>query len=867
MVSFSILMDNTLTLCVKYLFLILKTTENNPTMNLNKLQQIAYSCLAAFLITLLWSCNATTDNTSVKDADIQVSPKDWKAIQPQALNPEIEAQIDTILPKLTLEQKVGQVIQADNASVTPEEVKKYRLGSVLSGGNSAPGPLPYADTKSWLALADEYYHASLDPEGVEFPIPCIWGIDAVHGHANLSGAIVFPHNIGLGAMNNPDLIEKIASITALELTISGHDWTFAPTLAVPQDLRWGRSYEGFSENPEIVKSYGDRIVYGLQGRVGEADFMGPGRVISSAKHFLADGGTLNGADQGDAKISASDLRDIHAAGYYSALPAGVQTVMASFSSWQGRKLHGDKELLTDVLKERLGFNGFVVGDWNGHGQVPGCSNTDCAQSFNAGVDMFMAPDSWKGLYESTLKHVKEGTITMDRLDDAVRRILRVKIASGIFTKGAPSTRKNAGNESLLASAENRAIARQAVRESMVLLKNNNQTLPLDGSKKILVVGDGAESISKTCGGWTLSWQGRGHSNEEFPNGTSILEGLQEAVKKSGGEIIFAPNGDVNTTADAVIAVYGEDPYAEFQGDRENLDFVPNGFDVRQLAAYKKKGIPVVSVFLSGRPLWTNPEINQSDAFVAAWLPGSEGGGIADLLFKTDASYDFKGRLSFSWPSSAVVTDNVTPLFDLGYGLTYDKSIAVNDLSEVSGLENIAASSTGEFYKAGLPVAPWGLWLRSDDLDKQIASYPTSIGGLIVSKTDYKAQEDALRIKWSNNDPDLIQLKTSTPSDMSREANGAMELTFAAKSFSGKEVPLKIGMCSVDDACDKSLTIQVGQGDWEEYRISLSCFGELGVDMTKISSALVLGASQGTDIGIGNIRLESDIDAKPGCDGR
>ena len=269
---------------------------------------------------------------------------------------------------------------------------------MLSGGNSAPGPLPYADTKKWIEMADRYYNASIDNQGVEIAIPIIWGIDAVHGHANLKGAIIFPHNIGLGAMNNPDLIEKIASITAHELTVSGHDWTFAPTLAVPQDLRWGRSYEGFSENPDLVKSYGDRIVIGLQGEFGSENFMGDGRVISSAKHFLADGATENGVDQGDALINEKELSKVHAAGYYSSIPAGVQTVMASFSSWKGRKLHGDKELLTDVLKGKMGFNGFVVGDWNGHGQVPGCVNTDCPQSLNAGLDMYMAPDSWKGLY-------------------------------------------------------------------------------------------------------------------------------------------------------------------------------------------------------------------------------------------------------------------------------------------------------------------------------------------------------------------------------------------------------------------------------------------------------------------------------------
>ena len=559
----------------------------------------------------------------------------WDNLAPLPLDPIIEAQIDEILPKLTLEQKVGQVIQADSGSVTPDEVREYRLGSVLSGGNSAPGPLPYAETEAWIEMADKYYNASIDSEGVEIAIPMIWGIDAVHGHANLKGAIIFPHNVGLGAMNNPDLIEKIARITAYELTISGHDWTFAPTLAVPQDLRWGRTYEGFSENPEIVNSYGDRIVVGLQGKFGSDDFMGDGKVISSAKHFLADGATQNGVDQGDALISEEALSKIHAAGYYSAIPAGVQTVMASFSSWQGRKLHGDKELLTDVLKRKMGFNGFVVGDWNGHGQVPGCINTDCAQSLNAGLDMYMAPDSWKGLYASTLQQVKDGVISMERLNDAVRRILRVKLASGIFEKGVPSSRTNAGDENILGLPENRSIARQAVRESMVLLKNNDQVLPLDASKTILVVGDGANSISKASGGWTLSWQGTGHSNDEFPNGESILRGIEEVVNQAGGKVILSPEGDTSIKADIVIAIYGEDPYAEFQGDRENLDFVSNSFDTNRLSLYKSIGIPVISVFLSGRPMWTNPEINNSDAFVAAWLPGTEGGGISDLLFKTD----------------------------------------------------------------------------------------------------------------------------------------------------------------------------------------------------------------------------------------
>ena len=787
----------------------------------------------------------------------------WTSIDPLPLDLDIEAQIDEILPKLTLEQKVGQVIQGDSDSVTPEDVKKYRLGSVLSGGNSAPGPLNYAETKAWVELADKYFNASIDDEGVEIAIPIIWGIDAVHGHANLKGAIIFPHNVGLGATNNPELIEKIAKITAHELTVSGHDWTFAPTLAVPQDLRWGRSYEGFSEDPEIVKSYGDRIVIGLQGAFGSENFMGSGKVISSAKHFLADGATENGVDQGDALISEKELSKVHAAGYYSSIPAGVQTVMASFSSWNGRKLHGDKELLTDVLKEKMGFNGFVVGDWNGHGQVPGCINTDCPQSLNAGLDMYMAPDSWKGLYESTLQHVKDGTIPIERLDDAVRRILRVKLLSGIFEKGPPSSRVNAGDETLLGLPENREIARQAVRESMVLLKNNNNVLPIDPSKKILVIGDGAASISKASGGWTLSWQGNNHTNDEFPNGESILNGIEEIVKNAGGEVIFSETGETSDSADIVVAIYGEDPYAEFQGDRENLDFISKGFDTNNLLKYKNMNIPVVSVFLSGRPMWTNPEINNSDSFVAAWLPGSEGGGIADLLFQTNPSFDFNGKLSFAWPSSALVSEKKEALFNLGYGLTYKSNKQIASLSENSGLENSDVASTGVYFSKGAPVSPWDLWLISGELEKQIASFPTSVGGLIVSKTDHLAQEDALRINWTQGDEtryqpsnqgDYFRISTLEPDDISRQSNGAMKLAFYAKSFSGPKETIRIGQCDNQINCDKTLELEISN-DWKEYMISLKDFENLGIEMSNITSAFLVKAMSGSDIGLSNIRLE------------
>ena len=820
---------------------ILNITKNHK---MKTSKSMPYAALTLCVVSILFlSCNPS------QSSDL------WASLESLPLDPNIEDQIDEILPKLTLEQKVGQVIQGDTGSLTPEDVKKYRLGSVLSGGNSAPGPLPYAETKAWLEMADKYFNASIDDEGVEIAIPIIWGIDAVHGHANLKGSIIFPHNIGLGAMNNPDLIEEIASITAHELTVSGHDWTFAPTLAVPQDLRWGRSYEGFSENPDIVKSYGDRIVIGLQGQFGSEDFMGNGKVISSAKHFLADGATENGVDQGDALISEEELSQVHAAGYYSSIPAGVQTIMASFSSWQGRKLHGDKELLTDVLKGKMGFNGFVVGDWNGHGQVPGCINTDCPQSLNAGLDMYMAPDSWKGLYESTLEHVKDGNITIERLDDAVRRILRVKLSSGIFQKGAPSSRVNAGNESLLALPKHRVIARQAVRESMVLLKNNNQLLPVDPTKTILVVGDGAASISKASGGWTLSWQGTGHNNDKFPNGESILQGIEEAVNTAGGKVIFSEDADTSIKADVVIAVYGEDPYAEFQGDRENLDFIPNGFDTSKLSVYKNKGIPIVSVFLSGRPMWANTEINNSDSFIAAWLPGSEGGGISDMLFQTDTSYDFLGRLSFTWPASAVVSkNNNEALFKVGYGLSYSSMDQIDVLSGNSGLENSDIASTGEYFSKGDVVAPWDLWLISGELEKQIASFPSSVGGLIISKTDHMAQEDALRINWTKSDGDYFRISSVKPNDLSRQSNGAMKLAFNAKSFTGSDSTLLIGQCDDSVNCDKTLEIKIS-GDWKEYMINLSSFEELGIDMSKITSAILIKADAGIEIGLSNVRLE------------
>ncbi|NRA30825.1 MAG: glycoside hydrolase family 3 C-terminal domain-containing protein, partial [Parvularculaceae bacterium] len=794
--------------------------------------------------------------------EAQIHPELWPTVTPPPLDPAVEARVEEILSKLTLEQKVGQVIQADSSSVTAAEVKKYRLGSVLSGGNSAPGPLPYADADTWLEAADAYYDASVDADGVEIAVPIIWGIDAVHGHANLRGATVFPHNVGLGAANDPDLIEEIAAATARELTVSGHDWTFAPTLAVPQNDRWGRTYEGFSEDPSIVASYGDRIVYGLQGHVGDPDFMGPGRVIPSAKHFLGDGGTDNGVDQGDALISEADLRDIHAAGYLTAIEAGAQTVMASFSAWQGQRMHGQKELLTDVLKGRMGFNGFVVGDWNGHALIPGCTKTDCPQSLNAGLDMYMAPDSWKGLYRSTLRHVKSGRIPMERLDDAVRRILRVKITSGIFEKGRPSERPFAGDTAVLSSDAHRELARRSVRQSLVLLKNDNNVLPLDAGSTILVVGAGADDISKASGGWTLSWQGGGYPNAEFPNGQSILSGIQEAMAASGGRVVFDPEGTADVDADAVIAVYGEDPYAEFQGDRLHVGFDSPDFDTERLTELAADGTPVVSVFLSGRPLWTNPEINASDAFVAAWLPGSEGGGVADLLFRTDLDFDFTGRLSYSWPATAVdVAVNVSdprtePLFPVGYGLSYDDTTMLELLSEQSGLSGEVMAAKGEFFTRGAAQQPWTLMSAGTN----IAGLPFEDQSIRVRMVDGEAQEDSVAVKFLEATD--FTIGSSYGHDFSRESNGAMELVFRMRSLSD-EATVRLGMGCDADNCEAYVPMKVSD-QWQDMRLALNCFANQSVNMTNLDRALIILGEEGQDIAVGNVRLEADDNGSADC---
>ncbi|MEC7291358.1 MAG: glycoside hydrolase family 3 C-terminal domain-containing protein, partial [Pseudomonadota bacterium] len=477
---------------------------------------------------------------------------------------------------------------------------------------------------------------------------------------------------------------------------------------------------------------------------------------------------------------------------------------------------------------------------------------------------YMAPDSWKGLWESTYAHVQSGEIPMERLDDAIRRILRVKINAGLLDGAVkPSARPLAGDVSILGAAHNRAVARQAVRESLVLLKNNDGLLPLDGSKTYLIVGDGADSITKVAGGWTLSWQGGGYPNSEFPNGDTVLSGLTDAIAAAGGTVIFDPDGTAEADADIVIAVYGEDPYAEFQGDVANMDFQPNGFDTSLLAAYQDKGMKTVSVFLSGRPLWANPEINDSDAFVVAWLPGSEGGGIADMLFRTDPAFEFTGRLSYSWPKLATQVElnagkePYDPLFPLGYGLSYDDAGDLAPLSEDSGLEGDTATSKGVYFAKGELPAPWEI-IR---YGSPVSSLPFESAGLIVSAYDKAAQEDSLLVNFKTGE-ERFEIASSYPVDLSREANGAMELVFDAKSVEGSG-SVDIGMrCDAGD-CERFIPVTLAQ-DWSETRLSLSCFADLGINMAIVKGAILVAAGEGQSVALSNIRLEEDQNASADC---
>lgn len=821
---------------------------------------------------------AAATATPAADQAVTIHPDQWPTPKwPFANDPALEKRIDDVMAQMSVEEKVAQTIQGDIASITPDDVRKYRIGSILAGGSSDPGGKYNASPAEWLKLADAFYEASMDTSKGGHAIPIIFGIDAVHGQSNIVGATLFPHNIGLGAMRNPELIRKIGEVTAAETRVTGMEWTFAPTVAVPQDDRWGRSYEGYSESPQVVASYAGEMVKGLQGEPGTPGFLDGHHVISSVKHYVGDGGTTDGKDQGDTQVTEAELRDIHAAGYPPAIEAGAQAVMASFNSFHGEKMHGYKAMLTDVLKDRMNFGGFVVGDWNGHGQVKGCTTTDCPAAFNAGLDMAMASDSWKGLYETELAAVKSGQITPERLDDAVRRILRVKMRLGLFEAGKPSQRPLGGKYELLGSPEHRAIARQAVRESLVLLKNNGGTLPLDPHKRILVAGDGANDMGKQSGGWTLNWQGTGTTRADYPNGNTIWEGLKQQIDAAGGKAELAIDGQYKTKPDVAVVVFGENPYAEFQGDIATLLYKPgDDSDLELLKKFKADGIPVVAVFLSGRPLWMNREINTADAFVAAWLPGSEGGGIADVILrKADGSVqnDFKGKLSFSWPRTAVQFHNnvgqkdYDPQFAFGYGLTYADKGEQAKLPEDSGVSG-DQSAGGVYFNRGKPAIGLAMQLSSaTQADMPATTVPVGLsdGSLKMSAVDHKAQEDARRLVWSGASEARVQLVSGKAVDLSRETNGDIVMYVTLRRDADLAAPLWLGVgCGQGCAGQVDIGKTVGKlpaGEWKVIGVPLKCFQVAGADMSKLVQLPYVASAAKADVSFSRIALgQSQADA-------
>jgi beta-glucosidase len=580
-----------------------------------------------------------------------------------------DAEARALLGSMTLEEKVGQMTQPEQDRVTDADMQTYAFGSVLSGGNSDPKA-----GNSLQAWTDMYDNLQKQALRTRLKIPILFGVDAVHGHNNVLGAVVFPHNIGLGATRDAKLVEDVGRITAEEVKATGIQWVFAPCVAVVRDERWGRTYESFSEDPAVVADLGAAAVRGLQG----PDLKDPLRVLACAKHYVGDGGTswdssphlaAQGAhlDQGDTRVTEAELRRIHLAGYPTAIAAGVGSIMPSYSSWNGEKVSGSKRLLTDILKTELGFEGFLISDYNALDQLPGDRRAQVKLSINAGMDMVMVPQKFKEFYDTLKDLAQKGEIPMSRIDDAVLRILRAKYAMGLMD---PS-RSQLADRALHArfgSPAHREVARRAVRESLVLLKNEKKTLPLaKTARRILVAGSNADDIGNQTGGWTIQWQGQSGANTT--GGTTILAAIKAAAP--GAAVTYSKDGSGAAGADVGIVVVGETPYAEFLGDRTDLSLTKD--DQAAIAKVKSAGIPVVVVVVSGRPMILGDAATQADALVAAWLPGTEGQGVADVLF---GDYKPTGKLSFTWPRSMdqipinVGDAKYDPLFPFGFGLSY-----------------------------------------------------------------------------------------------------------------------------------------------------------------------------------------------------
>jgi beta-glucosidase len=575
----------------------------------------------------------------------------------------VEARVEDLLAQMTLEEKVGQMTQANAGSLAdPADIEKLALGSLLSGGDDMPSP---NTPTGWADAFDRYQRIALT---TRLGIPLLYGVDSVHGFSHSTDTTIFPHNIGLGAARDPALVQEIGRVTALEMAGTGIRWTFSPCLAVVQDERWGRTYESFGESPELVSSM-TSLIAGYQGTEPGL----PTSLLATAKHFMGDGGTEGGRDQGNTAGSEEALLAVHLPPYKAALDRGVGAVMISYSSWNGQKMHGSRAFITSLLKEKMGFNGIVVSDWKGINQLNGAYAEQVAAGVNAGIDVAMAPDDYRTFAATLLNEVRAGSIPLERIDDAVRRILRAKFRMGLFEHpfAARQYLAQAG------APQNRSLARRAVRESVVVLKNDGNILPLPRTlKKILVVGKNADNLGCQLGGWSITWQG---VSGKITAGTTILSGIREAVSRNtvvvfdrqGRAVDAAPRDSADSALpqpafDVVIAVVGEKPYAEGRGDRSENPGLDDE-DNKVLDRLTASGTPTVTVIVSGRPLVVTKQLPRWKALVEAWLPGTEGAGVADVLF---GGFKPVGKLPVTWPRTGTAAARTDPLFPCGYGLTY-----------------------------------------------------------------------------------------------------------------------------------------------------------------------------------------------------
>lgn len=808
---------------------------------------------------------------------------DWPRVHSaHAPDPALEARVAALLAGMTLRQKVGQMTQAEIKSITPAQVREHYLGSVLNGGGSWPGKNKHAPLSDWVALADAYYEASMTTDML-VPVPIVWGTDAVHGHSNVFGATIYPHNIGLGAARDPELVAAIAAATARAVRATGIDWIFAPAVPVVQNARWGRTYESYSEDGALVRQYAHAATQGMQGRLDD-----DANAIASVKHFLGDGGTRNGKDQGLTVTPLSTLINLHGQGYYGAIEAGAQTVMASYNSWQdgedGRnhgKMHGNRSLLTVALKEKMGFDGFIVSDWNAIGQLPGCTNSSCPQAINAGIDMMMVPDDWQAFIDNTVRQVEAGEIPMARIDDAVTRILRVKLRAGLFDGRKPSQNRHAGR---IEAVQDRELARRAVRESLVLLKNDRGALPLRRGQRVLVLGASADSIPRQAGGWSLTWQGTDNSNADFPNGDSILAGLREALGVDKVTFREQAEGLDVSGYDAIVAVIGETPYAEGAGDISSIGTLSHSArqpgDLELLRSVSGRGKPVVTVLLSGRPLYVNDLLNLSDAFVAAWLPGTEGKGLADVMVaaaRGKPRHDFRGRLSVSWPGTACPgplargPKGEAPLFAFGYGLAYGKPTTTGRLPE-------ATLATGCGDATAIPVfnmrdeAGFRLHLAAagaeqvlgDDLNATV-EWPREAPLLRVRTVQVNTQQDAKETTWLGAASILARAQSSTNLKAMANRQGAVQ--FDVVPVVAPTAPVLLSMeCGAGCAADLDLSrvLQgLEPGKRHTLAVPLACFAARGADLERVDVPWRISANRPFSASFTAIRIVTGA----GTDGR